>query len=179
MAQKPTTIFINPKFKNAHINPNFLPNKKIHVNPKFLVQNNSISPLPPPPVQQQPPASSSVIIRNTRRTLIREPRSNNSTIPQVTNKSVPFQQQLIKISNNKLVTAGHLMKQQQKENEMIKNTTKSIIKSKKLQRETESSDSIYKLDRRCQSVKKKRIVKTYSIRRVDAISPQKVMVPER
>lgn len=63
---------------------------------------------------------------------------------------------------------------QQKENEIIKKTTESIIESKKLQRKTETKDSVYKIDRRLDTrrvsplKKKKRIVSTYSIRRVDA-----------
>jgi hypothetical protein len=212
MAEKPSTIFINPKFKNAHINPNFLQaNNKIHINPKFLLaqqqQNAAIQstavmtipvdppPLPPPQLPQfipPPPPSNSAIIKNTRRTLIRVPvapsRSNLPLQPAIPTFSERKQlnhqqpsQQLIKISKTKLVTAAHLMKCQQKENEIIKQTTESIINSKKLHRKTELKDSIYKLDRRHdpQLKKKKRIVSTYSIRRVDAISPKKVVVSNR
>jgi hypothetical protein len=191
MAQKPSTIFINPKFKNAHINPNFLHTNKIHINPKFLSQNTNAVPDPEPPealpvqpiVHREAPAiNSNAIIRNTRRTLIRVPisRSTNQVTQQKTSvgNKMP-QQQLIKVSKNKLVTAAHLMRCQQKENEMIKSTTESIIKTKKLQRKTESKPSIYKLDRRVSPIKKKKIVSTYSIRRVDTITPQKVIVSDK
>ena len=193
MAQKPSTIFINPKFKNPssiHVNPNFLQKNKIHVNPKFISQNLPIAPAPEPlkviDTQQTKHhvIKDNPIIRNTRRTLIRAPavavsRSNHPlSISQskVATKTDPTRYphpQLIKISKNKLVTAAHLIQCQRKENEIIKNTTESIIKSKKLQRKTETKESIYKLDRRSTPLlkKKKKIVSTYSIRRV---SPKKV-----
>lgn len=193
MAQKPT-IFINPKFKNAHINPNFLKSSNhIHINPKF-VQRLTDLPAPQPAIQPPQPSEPTIkicnpIIRNTRRTLIRavasRPNVSSTILPsrgQIQEKSFAQpQHQLIKISKNKLVTAAHLMKCQQKENELIKQTTESLIKSKKLHRKSDMKESIYKLDRRQNelSKKKKRIVSTYSIRRIDTISPQKVIVPER
>lgn len=200
MAQKPSTIFINPKFKNAHINPNFLPTK-IHLNPKFLAQNllNAQAPMAPivvaPKPVFQPADTSNPIIRNTRRTLIRAPavssaprsnfplsisRSNQGSNDEKKMTNHQPQPQLIKISHTKLVTAAHLMHCQQKENEIIKNKTESIIKSKKLQRKTETKESIYKLDRRNRQDgslqrKKSKIVSTYSIRRV---TPKKVFVTD-
>lgn len=61
-ASTSTTVFINPKFKNAHINPNFLPKppplqsvatpnqiyinpkfKNAHINPMFLHKNSTIT----------------------------------------------------------------------------------------------------------------------------------------
>jgi hypothetical protein len=192
MAEKPPTIFINPKFKNAHINPNFLKSSNsIHINPKFLLAQQQLAPAtlnnPPLPVSKPIPASNA-IIRNTRRTLIRASapsRPNVSTTqfsqPFVQRPTMLQQPQLIKISKTKLVTAAHLMKCQQKENEIIKKTTESLIKSKKLQRKSEMPSSIYKLDRRQEPLPKKKrtIVSTYSLRRVDAISPQKVVVSDR
>jgi hypothetical protein len=198
MAQKPSnSIFINPKFKNIHVNPNFLQssNSKVHFNPKFLEANflgahlfaSQQPPLPPskppvnPPLPPTPAINSNAIIRNTRRTLIRAPavatRSNvisSSKEPVALKLPTQPQHQLIKISKNKLVTAAHLMKCQQKENELIKNTTKSIIKTKKLQRKAEEPGSIYKLDHR--TLKKKKIISTYSIRRV---SPTKSILSDR
>lgn len=192
MAQKPTTIFINPRFKNAHINPNFLPNK-ILINPNFLQHSNSFPVVDPviPNVTQALPqqqqhkqldATINPIIRNTRRTLIRAPAASRPNVPVFSPQSVvirkPLQlpyQQLIKISKNKLVTAAHLMKCQQKENEIIKNTAESIIKSKKLQRKATTIASVYKLDRRQPPhQKRKKVVSMYSIRRVDAITPKKM-----
>lgn len=198
MAQKPSTIFINPKFKNPssiHVNPNFLQSNKIHVNPRFLSQNLPTAPAPEPlkvlATQQshQPAVKDNPIIRNTRRTLIRAPAAApRSNFPLSTTQSTILTEkanairhphpQLIKISKNKLVTAAHLMQCQQKENEIIKNAAESIIKSKKLQRKTEPPESIYKLDRRQSMLmrKKKKVVSTYSIRRV---SPKKVIVTDR
>lgn len=190
MEQKPPTIFINPKFKNAHINPNFLKaSNKIHVNPKFLQISQNLVPAPPPelpaeilPPEPQEPAISNAIIRNTRRTLIRAPAARSTTLSQLRDQSdnkMPVQppHRLIKINKNKLVTAAHLMKCQQKENEIIKQTTESIIKSKKLKRKTDMKQSIYKLDRRADSIpkKKKMIVSKYSLRRIDSISPKKIV----
>lgn len=190
MAQKPSTIFLNPKFKNAHFNPNFLQSNKIHVNPKFLVSTPAAEPAEKFPTQtlSQTAPKINPIIKNTRRTLIRAPQadSRSNILPVVSSsrifeeKKIFQQHQLIKISKNKLVTAAHLMKCQQKENEIIKNTTESIIKSKKLQRKTDTKDSIYRLDRRqLPTHKKKKIVSTYSLRRVDTISPKKVAVTDR
>lgn len=198
MAQKPT-IFINPKFKNIHVNPNFLQqSNNIHVNPKFFVGTNLIAFQPPPPSEPPikpplpptPTVSNNAIIRNTRRSLIRAPAvaSRSFNVPIALSQSkdtistkLPIQRQhqqpqpqLIKISKTKLVSASHLMKFQQKENEMIKNTTESIIKTKKLQRKAEEPESVYKLDRRTQ--KKKKIVSTYSIR---SVSPKKSMISNR
>lgn len=181
MAEKPPNIFINPKFKNAHINPNFLKSSNIHVNPRFLFS----PPLPALPVNRQlppipvAPVVSNAIVRNTRRTLIRAGAASRPQLPQsLGNKA---QHQLIKISKNKLVTAAHLMRCQQKENEIIKRTAETIIKKRKLERKNEEQQTIYKLDRRLDSSlkKKKKIVSTYSIRRIDAISPKKVIVSDR
>jgi hypothetical protein len=154
--QKSSTIFINPKFKNAYINPNFLKNSasatQIHLNPKFLQQQQQQQDAAPPPLQQhkKPEATSvnsSAIIKNTKRSLIRAPMKIESKQEQQPAAAAPSHaspQNLIKISNTKLIKASHLMKYQQKENENIKNATESLIKSKKLK----NSESIYKLDRR-------------------------------
>ncbi|CAG9799500.1 unnamed protein product [Chironomus riparius] len=199
MEQQPksTMIFINPKFKNAYINPNFLKSNSntIHVNPKFLQHMNAQQSLQ----QQQtqainiaqskpivPVLNSNAIIKNTKRSLIRAPAKIDSKIAQG-QKSVPVnyakKMNLIKISNTKLVNASHLMKEQQKENEKIKKATESIIKTKKLMKKSEAEQSIYKLDRTKSSPglgkKKKRIVSTYSVRRVDSaekLTPKKVLV---
>jgi hypothetical protein len=173
MTQKPT-IFFNPKFKNIHVNPNFLQPQKVLLNPKFfvgteLVVSEHVPPLPEPivkpPLPPLPPVSSNVLIKNTRRTLIRAASSSrpNDAFPTVISQLKP-QRTLIKVSKNKLVTAAHLMECQQKENAIIKSTTESIIRTKKLHRESEKPASVYSVDRR--TPKKKKIVSTYSIRRV-------------
>ena len=173
MAQK-STIFINPKFKNIHVNPNFLQQgNKVHVNPKFFVGFENLTsfnpPLPDkPPVKPPLPPASTNAIRNTRRTWVRASSTSRPNDAVSADAAIQLPQQtLIKISKNRLVTAAHLMKCQQKENEIIKNTTNSIIKTKKLQRKSEKPESLYKVDRRNP---KKNITSTYSIRRV---SPMK------
>jgi hypothetical protein len=166
---EPKTIFINPKFKNAYINPNFFvqapSNSTIHLNPKFFNQqiaSHFQPPLPPPPPVREkvpePPVNKSAIIKNTKRSLIRAtvPQNlpNAADIQRVSQKSPSIATEkklnLIKISNTKLVNASHLMTRQQKENETIKKATESLIKAKKLQRKKANGEkpSIYKLDRR-------------------------------
>lgn len=196
MESKPN-IHINPKFKNAHINPNFIQQvqpSRILINPRFLQQQQngselSISssssqhhayPSRPSEIHHQPtPPPSTAIIRNTRRTLIRAPAVSQQPIrPVISTPNPPVAlttsstaQNLIKIGKNKLVTAAHLMNAQQKANEIIKSKTESLIKTVKLKRnEIKSAKSIYKLDRRRQDVigsKKKKIVRKYSIKRVE------------
>lgn len=187
--QKGSTIFINPKFKNAYINPNFFKNSSIHVNPKFLIANQQIQTEPTNSQiltkrtylqhQIEPSVNKSAIIKNTKRSLIRAPvkveiHKNSQAqgfdeIPIATKKM-----NLIKIGNTKLVNAVHLMKHQQKENELIKKTTESLIKTKKILRKAESDMSIYKVDRRKDfsgiSKKKRKIVTQYTVHRVDPSS---------
>lgn len=177
MEHKSTTIFINPKFKNAYINPNFLvpASTTIHVNPKFLNQQvitsvnhlSSQPPLPPPrqqiKVPEPPPLAStnkSAIIKNTKRSLIRVQEKLPGAIPchgQIQTQqpkpltdTIEKKLNLIKISNTKLVNASQLMSRQQKENETIKKATESLIKAKKLQQKKANGQkqSIYRLDRR-------------------------------
>lgn len=196
MAQpKSSTIFINPKFKNAYINPNFLKSNSntIHVNPKFLQLMNAQQSLQQQPTQAinvaqtrpiVPICNSNAIIKNTKRSLIRAPAKIETKSAQG-QKPVIFgkKMNLIKISNTKLVNASHLMKEQQKENEKIKMATESLIKTKKLMKKSEAERSIYKLDRTksCPGLgkKKKKVVSTYSIRQVDSadkLAPKKVIV---
>lgn len=192
---KSSTIFINPKFKNAYINPNFLKSNsnKIHVNPKFLQHMNAQQSLQQQPTQAinvaqsksiVPIINSNAIIKNTKRSLIRAPaKIENKNVQGQKPVNFAKKMNLIKISNTKLVNASHLMKEQQKENEKIKIATESLIKTKKLMKKSEAERSIYKLDRTKSSPgfgkKKKRIVSTYSIRRVDSadkLTPKKVLV---
>lgn len=183
-------IYINPKFKSAHINPSFLnylnvksalpqqnvakPN--IHINPKFLKQHQNQPEIPAiQAVEVEKPQPLQAIFQKTKRKLIRVPNIDTKV------KLYNNQQQeialpstsLIKISNNKLISASQLMANQQKENELIKKTTESIINSKKDQRNREAAQSIYRLDRRPSANKKKKIISTYSIRSSDNITSKK------
>lgn len=195
-------IFINPKFK-AYINPNFLkPNSnQIHINPKFINQQANSSQdfrkettqaANPAQIKQPvaPIASSNAIIKNTKRSLVRATTTAHPAEEakiaqqQVPENVVTKKMNLIKISNTKLVNASELMKAQQKENEIIKKATESLIKSKKLAKKADSTErSIYKLDRRKSSPgvgkKKKKIISTYSIRRVDSSLTPKIIIGQK
>lgn len=171
-------IYINPKFKSAHINPSFLSylnvknalpqyvaKPKIHINPKFLNRHQ-----PETPAIQvakvETPQPLQAIFQKSKRKLIRVPivdpkvKLYNNQQQEIATPS----NSLIKISNNKLISASQLMANQQKENELIKKTTESIINSKKDQRNREAAQSIYRLDRRPSATKKKKIIRKYSIR---------------
>lgn len=194
MEHKSTTIFINPKFKNAYINPNFLvpASKTIYVNRKFLNQQVMNQPPLPPPIEQikvpEPPPLASTnkcaIIKNTKRSLIRVQEKLPSIQSEIqepkplTTDTIEKKLNLIKISNTKLINASHLMKRQQKENETIKKATESLIKAKKLQQKKANGQkqSIYRLDRRKDDKiqpspvtpkRKRKIIQQYSIRSVD------------
>jgi hypothetical protein len=180
MEPKPS-IHFNPKFSTkVHINPKFL-QQKLLVNPHFLQQQNekfsleTVAPPRPPDISSMPPipqqiSSSNPIIRNTRRTLIRASGGSNNTELKPSTTTLPISKNLIKIGKNKLVTASHLIKVQQKENAIIQSKTESIIRTKKLKRKEKEPKSIYKLDRRSDPVgsTKKKIVRKYSIKRVES-----------
>ncbi|CAO1322120.1 unnamed protein product [Diamesa hyperborea] len=180
-------IYINPKFKSAHINPSFLnylnvqnalphyvAKPKIHINPKFLNRQQPETPAIQVAVVETPQPIQA-IFQTSKRKLIRVPIVD----PQV--KLYNNQQQeivtpstsLIKISNNKLISASQLMANQHKENELIKKTTESIINSKKDQRNREAAQSIYRLDRRPSANKKKKIITKYCIRPSDDSPPKR------
>lgn len=185
------TIHFNPKFKNAHINPNFIQQpSKILINPRFLLQqqqndyqssnSTNIVSRSPEILPTTISPSTTAIIRNTRRTLIRAPAVSKFPMPSTSQFPTPpvahhpiNSKNLIKIGNNKLVTAAHLMNVQQKENEIIKSKTESLMKTKKFKMMETEPKSIYKLDRRQDSIgsRKKKIVRKYSIKRVEPKSP--------
>lgn len=124
---------INPKFKNAHINPNFLTKKplqtspsNIHINPKFLNNSTSQIPIAPAaPIQaattlaapystnyvyqkpKKPEHEKAKIITLSKRKLVRQPFpcTSTSSVPfQSTTKTVvPGIQKMIKIGERKLI----------------------------------------------------------------------------
>lgn len=168
--------------------------------PYFAATHQNIVQQLPVIIQQnaKPPLEPKPLIKNTKRKLIRVPvtppaatasstaTSQNVTRPSFVPSPVPAvttQQNLIKISKTKLVRASDLIKCQQKENEIIKKTTESIIKSKKIQQKAAAKRSIYKLDRREDpNMKKKKVVSTYTIRRMsssDGVTSRKVIMPIR
>lgn len=108
------TIYINPRFRNAHINPNFLPRKpptqttqpfNIHINPLFLSAHQMSTTVPRvashPPTTHPPKAS---IISQTNRKLVRQPLVGTSSVSvRLHNEPKKEPPQLVKIGNRKLV----------------------------------------------------------------------------
>lgn len=107
--QPPNRIHVNPKFKSAHINPNFLLKQKeavylpprIHINPNFIL---GCSPVVPPTVSQPlsattpAPSPENRIVQKTLRKIIRKPE-----IRTPVKSSKPPAEQFTKIGKNKLV----------------------------------------------------------------------------
>lgn len=109
-----STIYINPRFRNAHINPNFLPRSQlppaaqpfnIHINPLFLAARPTFA-----TVQHdtsQPPAprlERSTIISQTSRKLVRKPIVHSAKV--IPRAETPNKPPLIKIGQRKLVRVG-------------------------------------------------------------------------
>lgn len=172
MAELSNSIFINPKFKNVHINPNFLNSsaKSIFINPAFIQ---------PQPVEQSPftdvhPAPSPPrIIKNTLRKFIRAPVEESKVVPLTRKTS------LIKVSNTKLVRASHLIKEQNQQNEIIRQSEEKMKNARERKKIEATSSSVYRLDRRFETFKKRKVVYGDSFKRFDSyatISPKKVVV---
>lgn len=170
----PTSIYVNPKFKSAHINPNFLPknvlqqsNVKIHVNPNFLSQKTQISQSLPIPIS----INKAPIITNTRRKLVRQ--SNNP--PPVLSKTTFPKNSLIKIGNTKLIRVSDI----QKQNPTI--TSKPPV----------SVTNKYKIVRSSSDIIRRRLItknlfistSKYSLRRNtllnETLTPKKVLVTDK
>lgn len=124
-----TKVFINPEFKRAHINPNFLPKTfsaaatpteihpaaaavlppNIHFNPAFLErlslqqqQQNDLQPVVPAPTMAAKVPHPNPIIKHTKRKLIRACSAVPSPLVTAPRKE-PLVAPLVKISRNKLV----------------------------------------------------------------------------
>lgn len=133
------TIYINPRFRNAHINPNFLPRKQvqtpqpfnIHINPLFLpshtqpiTQASNQLPSQSQPKLHLPKAS---IISQTNRKLVRQPIHQT---PAITRTAEPPQHTtpLVKIGKRKLVRAEQLFRVPLANSNNIPDKPKSTIK---------------------------------------------------
>lgn len=172
MDELSNSIYINPKFKNVHINPNFLNStaKTIFINPAFILPQPIEPPLPAPVPQKPAPPR---IIKNTLRKLIREPLEKPKVIPLIRKTS------LVKVSNTKLVRASHLIKEQNKQNEIIRQSEELMKKAMERNKIEATSSSVYKLDRRYETFKKKKIIRKDTLKRFESystISPRKVVV---
>jgi type III secretory pathway component EscV len=110
-ASQQVKIHINPKFKNAHINPNFLqyfkdpaiplPQIKIHINPKFLTpKENEVALIADDKASINLNPSTAIV--NTRRKLI---RANTQAVVQMKPKEEisEVSKRLITLTRNKLV----------------------------------------------------------------------------
>lgn len=198
-------IYINPEFKKAHINPNFLTKNlpqaptepkpvaiaapSIHFNPAFLERlslrqqqqneprlSQESASAPTAPIPQSNP-----IITNTKRKLVRA----SSAIPVSTTavRTAPLVAPLVKVSRNKLirsvpasVVVPHVA---------VNPTTKSAgVRIEKRFKLINGSKALYKLDRRPAgtlrlSLKPKSSVRRFSLVRSNSISPQKVVITDR
>lgn len=197
-----TKIFINPEFKKAHINRNFLskpfpaptetqspavPQPNIHFNPAFLerlslqrqqeqvILEQNCTTVAEAKVPQPNP-----IIKNTKRKLIRA----CSTVPSLATPSckVPLVAPLVKISRNKLVRSVPL------------NAAAQVVAAKTLKPNAvrivekrfhtfNGSNQRYRLDRRPgtlkTAMKPKSSIRRYSLVRTNSIVPQRVVVTDR
>lgn len=140
------TIYINPRFRNAHINPNFLLRKQppshatqpfnIHVNPLFL--SSLPTPPAPPQIPIQPPPKAS-IISQTNRKLVRQPVVQ-TLIATSSEKSTSAADALVKIGKRKLVRVGQTSIRLPLSNSYASEKSKSAIKV--------FNKAAYKIDRR-------------------------------
>lgn len=159
------TIHVNPKFKSAHINPNFLqkqPISTIYINPKFLNElkfekikiNEQITPV------------RAEIITKTRRKIVRNSSPAVTKSVSVKNETTP----MLKIGNKKLIRASYF----------------NQIKAKRLVPEPQLIKNRYKLVRtnKENSIVRpmKRFVGKYSLCRIGGVgnlTPVKVIVTDR
>lgn len=96
------TIHVNPKFKSAHINPNFLqkqPMSTIYINPKFL---NELKYEKGKMNQQFSPITADIITK-TRRKIVRNSSPAVTKTILVKNETTP----MVKIGNKKLIRASY------------------------------------------------------------------------
>ncbi|XP_001663088.2 zinc finger CCCH domain-containing protein 3 [Aedes aegypti] len=192
-------IFINPEFKKAHINRNFLTKNlpqaptgtkpalvatvpSIHFNPAFLErlslqrqqQHESVTALTAPLSQSNP------IIKNTKRKLVRASSAAPATItsPRV----APLVPPLVKLGRNKLVRSVPTSVVPHVPSHPAKSVGVRIVEKRfKLVNE---SKPLYKLDRRPAgslrlALKPKSSIRRFSLVRSNSISPQKVVITDR
>lgn len=96
------TIHVNPKFKSAHINPNFLQKQQIsmiHINPKFL--NQEIQPISI--IDKISPVKADIITK-TRRKLVRISSPAVTERISVKTETTP----MVKFGSKKLIRASYL-----------------------------------------------------------------------
>ncbi|XP_062708054.1 zinc finger CCCH domain-containing protein 3 [Aedes albopictus] len=199
-------IYINPEFKKAHINPNFLTKNlpqaptepkpvaiaapSIHFNPAFLErlslrqqqQNEHRVPQEPASAPTAPIPQSNPIITNTKRKLVRA----SSAIPVSTTavRTAPLVAPLVKVSRNKLIRSvpASVVVPHVAVNPTTKSAGVRIVEKRfKL---INGSKALYKLDRRPAgtlrlSLKPKSSVRRFSLVRSNSISPQKVVITDR
>lgn len=122
-----STVHINPKFRSAHINPNFISKKplqtnasnQIHVNPKFY--NDYLQQCPSIPVATSQPSASyqsttnrlpitAPIISKTNKQIVRQPLQPPKTYPSRISKPLLDKNPLIRKHPKSLVRQGALMK---------------------------------------------------------------------
>ncbi|XP_062544546.1 zinc finger CCCH domain-containing protein 3 [Armigeres subalbatus] len=195
-------IFINPEFKKAHINPNFLTKNlplpapteakfaatampSIHFNPAFLEKlslqrhhGQNVSQEKAPPVISH---QSNPIIKHTQRKIVRA-----SAAPPTTGvlRTTPLVAPLVKVSRNKLVRSVATPIAPTVAVQPIKSVEARIVQ-KRFKLINGGSKQLYKLDRRpvpaLRTAMKpnKSSIRRFSLVRSNSISPQKVIVTDR
>lgn len=181
------TIYINPRFKNAHINPNFLQKPKapsaIHVNPKFL---NKDTPKPVAvPHKEFPPLAIIPTMDTCENTY---PNANRKFIrPGITTlRTAPvstLQTPLIKLGSRKLVRASEIVKKVEGEFASLPKTpvVRKAVQSKyKIVKKIDA----FKIDRRvsCTKVspiKKIGFVGRYALNRASILTPKKIIISDQ
>lgn len=193
-------IFINPEFKKAHINRNFLTKNlplpapteaksaatavpSIHFNPVFLKrlslqrQEQIVSQEKAPPVISP---QSNPIIKHTQRKIVRA----SATPPTMgVLRTAPLVAPLVKVSRNKLVRSVATPIVPNIAVQSIKSEARIVQKRFKLI--NGGSKQLYKLDRRPAPTLRmamksnKSSVRRFSLVRSNSISPQKVIVTDR
>lgn len=159
-----SSVHINPKFRSAHINPNFL-NKKplepiasnqIHVNPKFYnnyLQAPTISSHPTPIASIQPSTSqNTVTVTNNRFSIKRLPIKATIPSPIIskTNKKIvrqPLQAPTTYPSISKLSISSSRIAKSYK-NPLVQNHPKSLVRQGALLNKYAALRSKYSIDYR-------------------------------
>ncbi|XP_055535381.1 zinc finger CCCH domain-containing protein 3 [Wyeomyia smithii] len=186
MHVQPSKIFINPDFKKAHINRNFLakrifqpsvptvtsnsflaqPAPNIHLNPVFIEKLQKQKQLEELVFRETTLKATSLlnpIIKHTKRKLVRA--SSTMTVKPSAFPREPLLAPLVKISKNKLVRSTPVVP-----NIVSAKTDVNIRKRYKLVNKFSSSNSI---------IKAKNLIRPYSLIRSTSLDPQKVIVTDR
>lgn len=163
------TIHVNPKFKSAHINPNFLqkqPISTIYINPKFLneLKYENIK------MNQQFSPTTADIITKTRRKIVRNSSPAVTKTILVKTETTP----MVKIGNKKLIRASYFNQIKEKRLAPSVPIDQKLIKNRyKLVRTNKENSFVRPINK---------FVGKYSLCRIGGVgnlTPVKVIVTDR